>query len=201
MLSISAISKAEKNKLSTDSAMLVLLEIRLQNTVYICYNNEDITWKGQLYQAFPFKIGDTSEDSDGSDPNVQLQVSNVSQGLQWYVEDSGGGIGTEVILRVVNSKNLNGAADLEETYTVLDCKIDEQWVTFTLGNDYSARTRRPLDRYMKNNCRFKYKGLRCGYNGNKATCAHTLEDCRAHNNSTRFGGFVGIDQGGIYSYD
>lgn len=199
MLSISAISKAEKNKLSTDSAMLVLLEIRLQNTVYICYNNEDITWKGQLYQAFPFKIGDTSEDSDGSDPNVQLQVSNVSQGLQWYVEDSGGGVGTEVILRVVNSKNLNGNADLEETYTVLDCKIDEQWVTFTLGNDYSARTRRPLDRYMKNSCRFKYKGLRCGYRGTIPTCAHTLEDCRAHKNSTRFGGFVGIDQSGVYS--
>lgn len=199
MLSISAVSKAEKNKLSTDSAMLVLLEIKLQNTVYICYNNEDITWKGQLYQAFPFKIGDTSEDSDGSDPNVQLQVSNVSQGLQWYVEDSGGGVGTEVILRVVNSKNLNGNADLEEFYTVLDCKVDEQWVTFTLGNDYSARTRRPLDRYMKNNCRFKYKGLRCGYNGSKSKCDHTLTDCRAHGNSKRFGGFVGIDQLGVYS--
>ena len=199
MLSISAISKAEKNKLSTDSAMLVLFEIRLRNTVYICYNNEDITWKGQLYQAFPFKIGDTSEDSDGSDPNVQLQVSNVSQGLQWYVEDSGGGVGTEVVLRVVNSKNLNGNADLEEFYTVLDCKVDEQWVTFTLGNDYSARTRRPLDRYMKNNCRFKYKGLRCGYNGSKSKCEHTLEDCRAHKNSKRFGGFVGIDQLGVYS--
>ena len=44
MLSISAISKAEKNKLSTDSCFLILLEIRLQNTVYICYNNEDVVW-------------------------------------------------------------------------------------------------------------------------------------------------------------
>ena len=198
MLSISAITKAEKNKLSTGSAMLVLLEIRLQNTVYICYNNEDITWRGQLYQAFPFKLGETSEESDGSDPNVQLQVSNASQGLQWYVEDSNGGIGTEVILRVVNSLNLNGAADLEEIYTVLDCKVDEQWVTFTLGNDYSARTRRPLDRYMKNNCPFKYKGVRCGYNGSKSSCNHTLADCRSHGNSTRYGGYPGIDQKGVY---
>ena len=199
MLSISAISKAEKNKLSTDSCFLILLEIQLQNTVYICYNNEDITWQGQLYQAFPFEIGETSEDSDGSDPNVSLKVSNVSQGLQWYVEDSGGGVGTEVILRVVNSLNLNGAADLEEHYTVLACSVDEQWVDFTLGTDYSAKTRRPLDRYMKNNCRFAYKGVRCGYNGNKATCAHTLADCREHNNSARFGGFPGIDQKGVYT--
>ena len=199
MLSISAITKAEKNKLSTDSAMLVLLEVRLRNTVYICYNNEDVTWQGQLYQAFPFKLGETSEESDGSDPNVQLQISNASQGLQWYVEDSDGGVGTEVVLRVVNSKNLNGAADLEETYTVLDCKVDEQWVTFTLGNDYSARTRRPLDRYMKNNCPFAYKGIRCGYNGSKTTCSHTLADCRSHGNSSRFGGFPGIDQKGVYA--
>lgn len=198
MLSISAVSKAEKNKLSTDSAFIILLEIRLQNTVYICYNNEDITWKGQLYQAFPFEIGETSEESDGSDPNVSLKVNNVTQGLQWYVEDSGGGVGTQVILRVVNSKNLNGNADLEEYYTVLSCKVDEQWVDFTLGNDYSAKTRRPLDRYMKNNCRFAYKGIRCGYNGSKGSCNHTLADCRSHGNSTRFGGFVGIDQKGVY---
>ncbi len=199
MLSISAISKAEKNKLSTDSCFLILLEIRLQNTVYICYNNEDVTWKGQLYQAFPFNIGETSEDSDGSDPNVTLKIDNVAQGLQWYVEASGGGVGTLVILRVVNSKNLNGDADLEEYYTVLSCKVNEQWIEFTLGNDYSARTRRPLDRYMKNNCPFAYKGIRCGYNGSKSSCKHTLADCRSHGNSTRFGGFPGIDQKGVYA--
>ena len=199
MLSISAISRAEKNKLSTDSCFLILLEIKLENTIRICYNNEDVIWDGQLYQAFPFEIGDTSEDNDGSDPNVLLKVSNVAQGLQWYVEDSGGAVGTEVVLRVVNSLNLNGAADLEETYSVLSCTVNEQWVEFTLGNDYSAKTRRPLDRYMKNNCRFKYKGVRCGYNGNKAACAHTLTDCRAHSNSKRFGGFPGIDQKGVYA--
>ena len=200
MLSISAISKAEKNKLSTDSCFLVLLEIRLSGgTVYICYNNENIVWKGRLYQAFPFEIGETSEDSDGSDPNISLKVSNVAQSMQWYVEDSGGGVGTEIVLRVVNSKNMNGNPDLEEVYNVLSCKVNEQWIEFTLGNDYSAKTRRPLDRYMKNNCRFAYKGVRCGYNGNKATCDHTLADCREHNNSKRYGGYPGIDQKGVYA--
>lgn len=200
MLSISAISRAEKNKLSTDSCFLILLDIKLpNNTVYICYNNEDVIWKGQLYQAFPFQISETSEDSDGSDPNVSLKVSNVTQGLQAHVEESDGAVGTQVILRVVNSLNMNGDADLEEYYTVLSCKIDAQWIDFTLGNAYSARTRRPLDRYMKNSCPFVYKGLRCGYNGSIETCAHTLADCREHNNSARFGGYPGIDQKGVYA--
>lgn len=199
MISLSAISKAEKNKLYTDSCFLILLEVRLQETVYICYNNEDVTWKGQTYQAFPFEIGEVLED-ETTDPNISLKVSNVARGLQWYVEDSGGGVGTEVILRVVNSLNMDGDADLEEYFVVTACKIDEQWIDFTLGNGYSAKTRRPLDRYMKNNCPFQFKGIRCGYNGAQTSCLHTLADCRAHNNSERFGGFPGIDQKGVYAY-
>lgn len=198
MISLSAISKAEKNKLSTDSCFLILLEIRLQSTIRICYNNENVVWKGQTYQAFPFEIGEVTEDQT-ADPAVSLKVSNVARGMQWYVEDSGGGVGTEVILRVVNSLNMSGNADLEEYFVVTACRIDEQWIDFTLGNGYSAKTRRPLDRYMKNNCPFKYKGIRCGYGGSMASCMHTLADCRSHSNSHRFGGFPGIDQKGVYA--
>ena len=70
MISLSAISKAEKNKLSTDSCFLILLEIRLQNTIYICYNNEDITWGGNTYIAFPFEIGDVTEDETADNNTV-----------------------------------------------------------------------------------------------------------------------------------
>lgn len=199
MISLSAISKAEKNKLSTNSIFHILLEIRLQDTIYICYNNENVTWKGQEYTAFPFEIGETSEQMDGSDPHVSLKVSNVARGMQWYIEDSGGAVGTEVILRVVNSLNMNADADLEEYFVVTACNVDEQWIDFTLGNGYSAKSIRPLDRYMKNHCPYKFKGVRCGYNGNLTTCQHTLMDCRSHGNSTRFGGFPGIDQQGVYA--
>lgn len=199
MLSISAVSRAEKNKLSTDSVFLILLEIQLASVVRLVYNNEDITWKGNTWQAFPMKLGEASEESNGSDPNISVQVDNVAQGMTYYVEESGGAVGTPVILRVVNSENLpNGEADLEEYYVVTECEVNEQWVTFTLGNEYSARTRRPMYRYMKNSCPFVYKGVRCGYNGGSGSCNHTLQDCRNHGNSKRFGGFPGIDQKGVY---
>lgn len=199
MLSISAVSRAEKNKLSTDSVFLIMLEIQLPSIVRLVYNNEDVTWKGNVWQAFPMKLGEASEESNGSDPNLSVQVDNVAQGMTYYVEEAGGAVGTSVILRVVNSENLpNGEADLEEYYVVTECKVTEQWVTFTLGNEYSARTRRPLYRYMKNNCPFTYKGLRCGYSGSSGSCNHTLQDCRSHGNSKRFGGFPGIDQKGVY---
>ena len=101
MLSLSAIARKEKNELSTDSAFIVLLDIRLgEETVRICYNTDDVTWNGNLYQAFPFTIGEVTENTDGSDPDVELKVDNVSQALQYAVEEANGGNGTEVILRV-----------------------------------------------------------------------------------------------------
>lgn len=200
MLALSAVAIQEKNKLSTDSAFLILLDIDLKGTIVrICYNNDDIYWNGELYQAFPFEIGDVREDTDGSDVAVELKISNVSRVLQFAVEEANGGNGLSVVLRVVNSLNLQSdKAEIEEYFVIEQTSVTEEYITFTLGTEYSSRTRRPLNRYMKNNCPFKYKGIRCGYNGDMYNCSHTLTDCRAHNNSERFGGFAGIDQKGVY---
>ena len=170
-----------------------------KETVRICYNTDDVTWNGNLYQAFPFTIGEVTENTDGSDPDVELKVDNVSQALQYAVEEANGGNGTEVILRVVNSLALEtGYAEMEEFFVVTKTQVDQQYITFHLGSEYSSRTRRPLNRYMKNSCSFKYKDVRCGCTSNYPTCDHTLTDCRARGNSHRFGAFQGIDQKGVY---
>lgn len=200
MISLSAIAKKEKNELSTGSSFVVLLDILLGDEIIrICYNTEPVTWNGQPYTPFPFKIGDVSEETDGSDPSVQLQIDNTSQALQYVVEENGGGNNTEVVLRVVNTLALsNLEAELEERFVVTKTSVNQNYITFTLGTEYSARTRRPLNRYMKNNCPFKYKGIRCGAVSLQSSCDHTLISCRARNNSERFGGFQGIDQKGVY---
>ena len=202
MLTLSAIAKREKNKLSTGSAFIILLDIILGDDVArICYNTEDITWQGNLYQAFPFDIGDISENTDGSDPSVQLKVDNTSQVLQYRVEEANGANGTEVVLYVINTEALSNTPELEEHFVVTKTDVDQQYITFTLGTEYSARTRRPLRRYMKSNCPFKYKGIVCAAVSEYETCNHTLTDCRLRNNSERFGGFQGIDQKGVYIHD
>lgn len=200
MLRLSDVAKREKNKLSTGSAFIILLDIKLgTDTARICYNTEDITWNGNLYQAFPFKLGNISEETDGRTPEVQLLVDNTSQALQYAVEEANGGNGTEVILRVVNSEALdNPEPELEEKFVVTKTNVNQEYITFTLGMEYSTRTRRPLTRFMKNNCPFKYKSLRCGCKSLLPNCNHTLTDCRLRDNSTRFGGFPGIDQKGVY---
>ena len=200
MISLSAVAKKEKNKLSTGSSFIILLDINLDEDakVRICYNTEEVYWNGDLYMPFPFTIGDITEETD-SDPKVQLSVSNVSQALQYEIENHDGANNIEVILRVVNTLNLDSTEpELEEYFVVTQTTVTQESITFSLGTEYSSRTRRPLNRYMKNNCPFKYKGLRCGATSSLTDCAHTLTACRQRGNSKRFGGFQGIDQKGVY---
>ena len=199
MNALTTIGKAEKNALYTDSAFVLLLEIQLNTPVYLAYcQSEDIEWNGHTWIKFPMTLDNQTDDTE-SDPKLTLGVANASRELQQAIEANGGGIDTGVILRVVNTKNLGDTeCDLELEFVVNECNCDKDWITFTLGCEYSARTIRPLYRFMKDFCPFKYKSVKCGYNGALTTCNKTLTDCRAHSNSTRFGGFPGIDQKGAY---
>ncbi|WP_269140311.1 DUF1833 family protein [Pectinatus haikarae] len=203
MLALSSIAKKEKNKMSTDSVMLILLELQVPisgvDPIRVCYNTEDITWNGQLWQAFPLEIEECKEDSTGSYPSFAIKVDNTSRALTYYIEESNGANGGTVILRVVNSKNLNSnTPEIEEKYEVTKCDVDQNFVTLTVGPSYSPDSRRPIGRYLKNGCRFQYKDARCGCTSSATSCNHTLSGCRANGNSTRFGGFPGIDQEGVY---
>ncbi len=204
-LSLSAAATLEKNKLSSDGAYLILLEIQIYGTdivMRLVRNTEDIVWNGYTWTAFPFTLADVSQTSDGEIPEVTLAVSNVNRIVQSYVEDANGGGNSPVIIRVVNS-NLLDEKDplLEEYFTATKCSCKEDYVTFTLGMGYK-KTRRPLQRYMKNFCGCKYGSARCGVSAATQAqlpdCDHSLVACRARGNSARFGGCPLVGQGGVY---
>lgn len=191
----------EKNKLASDGAFIWLAEIYLneENVIRICRNTENIVWNSNHYDAFPFQMGKINDTQDGADPTIELKVDNTTQQIQAQVDEYKGGNGFAVNLILVNTKNLETDKPVDIFYfTVQKTDIDQHWITFVLGTEYSARTRRPLNRYLKNNCPFVYKGLKCGYNGDLESCGKTLVECRNHNNSQRFGGFPGIDQKGVF---
>lgn len=205
MLSLSSIAKEEKNKMNTDGVFILLLELIVPmqdiEPIRVCYNTEDITWNNQLWQAFPFELGKISEDKSGSIPSFEIKIDNTSNALTYYVEASNGANNAEIIIRVVNSKAIeNTTPELEEHYSVTKLTATEQWVTLTVGTSYSPHSRRPEGKYTKNMCRYKeFAGAQCGYTGTEyKTCNRSLTDCRKRGMSQRFGGFPGIDQGGVY---
>ena len=205
MLSLSAVAKAENNNLNSDGVFVILMELNLPmkdvDPIRVCRNTEDIEWNGHTWQAFPFELGKVSEDKSGSIPSFEIRIDNTSQALTYYVEASNGANNGEVVFYIVNTKALTvTTAEVEEHYRITKLTVTEQWVTATVGTSYNPHSRRPEGKYVKNSCRYKeFAGPECGYKGTAYTsCNRTLSDCRARGCSKRFGGFPGVDQGGIY---
>jgi lambda family phage minor tail protein L len=199
MLTLSPAAILEKNKVSSTGVWLILLEIIVSPaiTVRIVHNNENIDWGGHTWVAFPFQLGEISEDGKEI-PRLTLKVSNISGILQQYLEQTNGGTDSTVILRVVHSGHLDlGTAEIEETFAVQMVTTDAYWATFTLGGDFTLMRRLPLRRYLKDFCPYAFKDAECGYNGPETACSKTLVRCRELNNAARFGGEPALP-GGIY---
>lgn len=202
-LTISAAATIEKNKLCSDGAWLVLLEIALPGqTIHLVRNNENIIWRGIEWAAFPFDIDDIEENTKGEVQSLNVKVSNVTRTIQAYLEPSGGATGTVVKIYFKMSKGLSEAsAEVEEVFAVTKTSVTAEWVTFSLGAGYPLSVRRPEKRVFKNFCQFQYCGIECGLPESMKTtypdCKRTLTDCRTRGNSTRFNGEPAIP-GGLY---
>jgi len=166
MLTLSEVAKMEKNKLFSDGAWIILIEVVINGeTIRLARNTEDIVFAGNLYTAFPFRLGTISESSKGELPRVMLEVSNVGRVIEAYLQETGGAIGSMVAVKVVHSKHLGLLnAELEDLFEILDTASDAQWVTFTLGTPTNLSKRFPRDRYLNNTCRFAFGGSLCKYN-------------------------------------
>lgn len=204
MLTLSTAIIAEKNKVATKSAWIILIDITLSDLgateFYVTNNNEDVTFDGQLYTALPFELDVRTDTLKGEIPELILRVSNVTRVLQAYLEDTYGAVGSEVTIRVVNTDLLaESYADLEMTFDVIGTVADDMWIEFTLGAPNPLRKRFPLYRYISDKCRYvgNYKGVECSATSTLATCNGTLTDCDARGNSSRFGGFIGLGKGNI----
>jgi phage-related protein len=87
---ISSFALLEKNKLTSSTVWLVMLEITIPGVaipIRITSNNESVTWREESWIAFPFELDDISEESKGEVPQVTLRVSNVSRVMESYLQD------------------------------------------------------------------------------------------------------------------
>ncbi|WP_298434597.1 DUF1833 family protein [Geobacter sp.] len=203
MKSISSTLTIEKNRIATENPWLVLLDITLTDGVTkfsLVANTEDIQFQGRTYTAMPFNLIPPKESSKGEIPTVTLEVCNVTRVIQGYLEALDGAIGSGVVMRIVNAAYLaEDYAELEMEFEVLAAKCNAQWVSFTLGAPSPLQKRFPLYRYIAMHCKWvqDYKGAECKYSGPLPDCKGTLDDCRAHGNSRRFGGEPGLSGGGV----
>ena len=212
-----------KNRTENPDPWLILLKITLDDVgstqIRLTRNNENVFFDdgsgNEEYTAFPFTISAKTQTSTGEISHLELQVSNITRLIQPYLEDLDGAIGSTVKVMVINYSNLtatpNGKvadyADLIQEYDVLSTKSSMRWVTFVLGAPSPLRKPFPPDKYMAQHCAWQFDTAvtpspECNYRVDgdglgKATCKRTYNDCVNHGNEARYGGFLGLQTGGI----
>lgn len=191
-LVLSSTGIEEKNKLATDSVWYILLEITIPATpsdivVRVVRNNENVTWNSQTWQAMAFEMDEITEDSKGEVPRVDVRVSNINRVMEQYIRDydtyikANGFSPISVKLYIVNSKNLASATpEVEHWFELKQPKTNAKWATFSLGaaNPYNKRV--PMNRILRNHCRWKFKDGNCGYWGTIVTsCNKSVSNCQS----------------------
>ena len=188
---------------STDDTdpCLILLEITvdgLGSPIRLVQNEVDITWNSQTWVAFPFEFDTVGEWRKNELPKVVVRVSNVARAIQGYIDDTDGGIQSEVVVYVVHGGNLGETTPLMRLdYTVISTTCNHEWVTFSLSSSNTFTRRFPKNKCLKNVCRFRFKDSWCKYAGVETECDRSLTRCRALGNSVNFGGFPGVGYRGL----
>jgi lambda family phage minor tail protein L len=209
-IALSSIALQEKNKLAGGAITLVALEITIPGVaepVRVVSDNQNLTWNGETWAAFNFEIEEINDQAKGEVPRVDLRVANVNRVMEAYIRDydaymkANGYSPVTVSIYVVNKAVIDADPDappeVEYVFDLKQPKSGQRWATFTLGAPNYYTRRYPLNRILKNSCRYRFKGERCGYAGAETACSHTLARCRELSNSTRFGGAPGVGKGGI----
>lgn len=191
----------EKNAISSNNPWLVLVDLQLPGApnYYFVSNNENVSFRGRTYTAFPFMLDAMTESSSGEVPTVGLRVANVTQIIHAWLEDLDGAVGSTVVIRVVNTGHLDeDYAELELEFIILSTTADAEWITFTLGASNPLRRRFPKYRYISSHCNWagNFKGVECRYSGATTSCDGTWESCEALNNTRNFGGYRGLSEKG-----
>jgi phage-related protein len=189
----------QKNMLSNDLPWVLLIELQLPDgtSIYFCKNNDVVTWNSIAWEPIPVLFSNNTQDMK-SMSTFTIQVSNINGVVQEYLEANNGLVDCVVVTRLVHMSYLTSTTpEMEESFNIQKSNYDEQWVTFTLGADFWMYYRALADRYFPDFCCWKYGSIKCGVPAatltTYPTCAHTLSDCTARGNTTRFGGYPGMN--------
>ena len=193
---------AKKNAPYTTDPWVWLLYVPVgSDHIAITNNNAEVEFNSVTYLPFGFQIGETSQDSEGSLPEVDLTVSNVSRDVHDLLE-SDSLIGATATLRKVNLAYLDDSSHCDAVVLFVKSATETQAVvTFQLGTgDFFGQPfpRMTFSRQMCLNVygteaqRFSGCGVASGTIASYPSCNHTLADCRERDNVLNFGAFPGI---------
>ena len=191
----------QKNK--EENQPIVLYEINHTGSswLYFAEYDEDVTFDGQVYTAFPIKHEFISENVQGEIDVLRIRVANVSREIQAYIELHDGFRGKSIKIKIVWADELGDAVAFVQDEFFIDKVVSDENVTeFTLSSKFDVLdVELPLRKYSRHFCSWAFKSTECGYSGAEAACDHTLTRCRELENETRYGAFPSIPERVFYA--
>ncbi|MEW5832139.1 MAG: hypothetical protein AB1763_04815 [Campylobacterota bacterium] len=201
MIPLSSIVIDHKNDLASNEAFLIALELSipsLESPIYLIRNNENITWRGITWQAFPFSIDEISETSTNEVPSIAITLANASRVMELYVTQYDAWLKENPHQPIVATIHIISTADLANTDSIRSMSFEissfnstAQAMVFNLTQKNLYVKRWPPNAITRK-CHFKFGSVECGVNSAGKTCNKTLSDCRRHANSIRFGGYPSV---------
>ena len=195
MRSLDSTFTEEKNAVENQPIRLyTIFDYDGSTDLHFAEYDTDITFDGVTYSRFPIKMGQVSENSQGTIDSVQIVLANVSRLIQSYLEDYDFR-GKKVTIKTVFANQLaDTGAYIDDIFYIDSYQASELSVTFTLTSKFDVLDiTLPIRIYTRNYCGWKFKSTECGYDGAESTCNKTRTRCRVLANTLRFGGFPSIN--------
>ena len=201
--SLAAVLTAQKNEQTTNGPWVLLLYITVgSDYIAVTNNTRDVTFDSITYVPFPFAMGDWSQSTEGSLPELDLTVSNYSRDVHTLLESSSL-VGKTVTLRRVNLNHLDDSSYCDASVLYIKSAVEKgEAVTFRLGvGDWFNQPfpRRTFSRFL---CQNVYGTNATGHHlgcavsagsfASYPTCNKTLAACRVRENVANYGAFPGI---------
>ena len=203
MSNLSIASVLEKNRVSSENAMVIALDIDLVDPVTSAYvmtlrivnYDTDLTIDGHLYTKISFDL--SLQDDANEIQNVNLSIQDSIGLVRPYLQTYRGAVGSKVtmMLLTVDPEDRTSLVDFSEIFEVVGSSSPDYAVNLELGAENPLTRMFPSRTQMRDRCSFRYKSRFCGYTGGLASCDLSLtgdNGCRVHKNESRFGGYPSI---------
>jgi len=182
------------------SALVHLYQLFYSDTEMVCLTDhqENLVFQSQTYTAFPVKMEQVEETSEGSLPRVNISIANASRYIGSFAENYDGFRGRPLIVRTCFPELVEEEdSHLVDHFVVDSCIISPaecQFICIPALDVFSVSL--PFRRFLRSYCAWTYKSIECGYTGEEPEgqtfCRKNLSDCILRGNQARFGGFPGV---------
>ena len=141
---------AEKNKLDGDGTWthLVELSVNVNTTAYMVTATHTVTWNSQIYVPVPMRISAEEQSSDGSLPQVIVDVANPVGVVYKAAKDNDLTL-RQVMIRLVNLNLTNSGDDARIKMKILGTTFADEVGRFSLGFGFNFDAEGPKRIYNR----------------------------------------------------